>query len=284
MQILVDGKEALVYRFGPNVDLPHYYPVRSPSGKPLTVQQTEPYPHHRSFWFADAVQLAGQRKVGFYDALYTQVDRNDPSSPFRDHIRQVELGPCQSAGNQAELTMKLLWEMDFRKTPVLDELRQMRIVALDKGEYFLDLTFTLTASYGDVAFLSDAVHYAWPFVRISPEFSVDHGGRITNSEGGVNQAQTNGKAAHWVDYSNAVDGTTEGLTIFSHAANGYPHQWLTRDYGTFGPRRVDARSGKPFVLEQGQQIRQRVGVLVHSGDATSGRVADRYQQYCDGKL
>ena len=170
MQILVDGKEALVYRFGPNVDLPHYFPVRSPSGKPLTVQKTEPYPHHRSFWFADAVQLAGQRKVGFYDALYTQVDRNDPSSPFRDHIRQVEFGPCQSAGNQAELTMKLLWEMDLGKTPVLDELRQMRIVALDKGEYFLDLTFTLTASYGDVAFLSDAVHYAWPFVRISPEF------------------------------------------------------------------------------------------------------------------
>ena len=71
LQVLIGGQEALVYVFGKDVDLPHFFPLRSPSGKSMTVEQTEPYPHHRSFWFADTVQLAGQREVSFYNALYS---------------------------------------------------------------------------------------------------------------------------------------------------------------------------------------------------------------------
>jgi len=265
------------------VDLPHFFPVRSPSGKPLTVQQTDPYPHHRSVWFADTVQLAGARKASFYNALYSRADRKDPKSPLGDQIRQVcfSIGPAK--GNQAQVGMKLVWVID-QKTPVLDEDRQMRVVALGEGQYLLDLKFTVSAAYGDVTFLSDAAHYAWPYVRMSPEFSVQKGGTMTNSEGGVNQKETNGKPAHWVDYTNTVGGVTEGLAIFSHLANGYPHLWLTRDYGTFGPRRPDPRNGKPFVLKKGESMSQRVGILVHAGDVQSGRVAERYRQYVEGKL
>ncbi|MBM3335106.1 PmoA family protein, partial [Candidatus Sumerlaeota bacterium] len=144
LQVVVDGKEALVYRHGDDVDLPHYYPVRSPSGKSLTVQKTEPYPHHRSVWFADTVELAGHRRASFYMALSTQVDKKDPKSPFRDRVRQVEFLPTKSEGNQATIDTKLLWEMDLN-VPVLDELRKMRVVALGQGEYFVDLTFTVTA-------------------------------------------------------------------------------------------------------------------------------------------
>ena len=90
--------------------------------------------------------------------------------------------------------------------------------------YFLDLTFKLTAPTDDVTFLSDWVHYAWPFVRMDPIFSGQQGGTITNSEGATTQAKTNGqvadgKAAKWVDYSNTVEGETEGLAIFSHPEN-----------------------------------------------------------------
>jgi len=283
LHVLLDGREALVYRYGSDVDLPHYFPVRSPSGKPMTVQQTEPYPHHRSLWFADTVQLEGRRKASFYMALYSRADAKDPKSPFRDRVRHVEFLPDRVENGQAEIGTKLVWEMDGN-VPVLDELRRVRIVALGQGEYFLDMTFTLTAAYGDVHFVSDATHYAWPYVRMCPEFSVAQGGKIVNSEGGVDQAGTNGKPARWVDYSNAVGGETEGLAVFSHAEDGQPRLWLTRDYGTFGPRRDEARNGKPFTVKQGESIAQRVGILVHRGDATSGRVAQRYQQYLDGKL
>lgn len=283
MQVLIGGKEAFVYRYGETVDLPHYFPVRSPSGKSLTIQQTTPYPHHRSVWFADTVQLEGQRKVSTYMSLYTGTDPKDPKPPYRDHIRQVEFLPVSVEGSQARTAMKLRWEMDH-EVPVLDELRELRIVDLGGGEYFLDLTFTVTASYGDVTFVSDAAHYAWPYIRMSPQFSVEQGGRMTNSEGGINQAGTHGKKATWVDYSNTIDGVAEGLAFFSHSENQHPHTWLTRDYGTFGPRRADPQNGKPFTVKKGETLKQRVGILVHRGDVEAGKVGQRYQEYIQGKM
>ncbi len=283
LHILIDGREALVYRYGADVDLPHYYPVRSPSGKSMTVEHPQPYPHHRSFWFADKVRLAGQRAVNFYGAWYTSADRENPHAPFRDHIRHVAFLEPAGRADQPIVRARLIWEMDSDR-PVLDELRTMRVVPLNDGEYFLDLVFTVTASYGDVAFVSDAVHYAWPYVRMSTAFSVDRGGTITSSTGGKNQKGTHNKVAAWIDYTNTVDGQTEGLAILSHPSNEHPHRWLTRDYGCFGPRRPDAKSGKPFTLRRGESLSTRVGVLVHRGDVVGGKVAERYAAYAEGKL
>lgn len=280
---VVDGQEAIVYRHGADLDLPHFYPIRSPSGRPLTIDRAEPYPHHRSFWLADTVELDGRRKVSFYDAYYSRNEKGRADVAYRDHVRHAEFSPGKVEGDRAAAVIRLLWEMD-EKVPVLDERRELSIVALGDGEYFLDIQFTLTAAYGDVRFASDAVHYAWPYVRLAKPWSVDSGGTITNSTGGRNQAQTNGQTAEWIDYSNTVAGQTEGLTIFSHPQNKHPHRWLTRDYGTFGPRREDEKNGRPFVVRRGESISQRVGVLVHRGDVEKGRVAQRYRQYCEGRL
>jgi hypothetical protein len=285
LQILIGGKEALVYCHGKEVDLPHFYPVRSPSGKSMTVQQTETYPHHRSFWFADTVQLEGQRQASFYNALYSGVgDKKSPKPPFRDHIRQIAFTSQRNGTGVAETGMKLLWEMDDGKIPVLDEARSVRVVSLGEGEYFLDLAFILAANYGDVTFRSDAVHYAWPFIRLNDEFNANGGGLLVNSEGQTGQTNTNMKLAKWVDFSRTGVSDAEGLAMFSHPSNEHPHAWLTRDYGCIGPRRIEAKSGKPFTLKKGESIGTRSGVLVHKGDAKSGRVAERYQAYVDGKL
>lgn len=284
MQVLIDGQEALVYRYGPDEDLAHLYPIRSPFGQSMTIQHPEVYPHHRSFWFADKVRLGDGRTVGFYNALYSsEGGKTAPKPPFEDHVRHVDFLPVEASRNEMKTGMKLLWEMDGT-TPVLDELRRMRIVALGNGEYLLDVTFRLTASYGDVTFESDATHYAWPYVRMNLRFSVESGGTITNSEGGANQEGTHNQFANWVDYSNTVDGQTSGLALFSHSDNAHPHRWLTRDYGTFGPRRIDAKSGNPFTLPRGESMSQRVGVLVHRGDVATGRVGARYEQYIQGDL
>ncbi len=278
----IGDRIAWEYRYGYEVDLPHYI-LYSPSGQALTVERTEPYPHHRSFWFADAVQLAGHRPANFYNAWYTRVEKSDFGPPFRDRIRHLEL-TAEPAGPGAMIFRKrLVWEMDQRR-PVLTETRIMKVLTLGGGEYFLDLTFRLTAEYGHVDFLSDATHYAWPFLRMVPAFSVQQGGVITNSEGKINEEGTNMQVAKWVDYSNTVDGCTEGVAVFSHAENEHPHRWLTRNYGTFGPRRVDEKSGKRFALPQGQSIATRVGVLVHRGDVREGRVGERYEKYLSGTL
>ena len=284
LQVRIDGREALTYCYGSDVDLPHYYPLRSPSGKLLTVLVGAFDPHHHSVWFADEIQLKGGRKVSFYMALYSRVDAKDPKSPFRDRIRHVIFLEEKAAADQATIKDQLLWEADLGKTPMLDEFRTLHFVRLGGGEYFLDLSFELNAAYGDVTFLSDAVHYAWPYVRMHPQFSGPKKGLITNSEGGTHEKGTHDKPAHWVDCTNTVDGVTEGLAILDAPGAVYPHRWLTREYGCFGPRRVDAKSGKPFTLKQGESLRQRIGILVHSGDANTGRVKERYQQYSEGKL
>ena len=303
MQVLIDGKEALVYQYGKDCDVAHYYPVRSPSGKLLTVQQTDPYPHHRSFWFADTIQLAGQPKVSFYMAFTSRVDRKDPKSPLRDQIRHVKFLAREVTPAGATVKAQLVWVSDQGMRPMLDETRQMRIVPLADGEYFLDCEFKVTAAYGDVKFASDQTHYAWPYIRIHPQFAVERTavakgtgvkgadksvlqagtGKITNSAGQVNGKATCMQVARWVDYSGTVEGVTEGLAMFADP-NQPPPKFFTRDYGTFGPRRPDDQSGKPFDLKKGQSLQTRVGVLVHRGDVLSGKVADRYEAYRDGKL
>jgi len=284
MQVLIDGREALVYQYGKQWDMPHYYPVNSPSGKLLTVQKTTPYPHHRSFWFADTIQFAGEPKVSFYAGLYSALDKNDPQSPFKTQIHHVKFLAREVTPAGALVQCQLLWATDQGAKPMLDEVRKMRVVPLGDGEYFLDCTFTVTAAYAEVTFASDAVHYAWPYVRMHPQFSVKDGkGRIINSEGQVNQKDTLMKLARWADYSGEVEGVTEGLAIFSDPGQPAP-KFFTRDYGCFGPRRPDEQSGKPFALPKGQSLQQRVGILVHKGDTTAGHVAERYQQYAEGKL
>ncbi len=278
LSVLADGKPALVYCYEPDSFLPYFCPVRSPSGKELTIRQTDPYPHHRSFWFADTVQLEGEKgAASFYNAFYTYKGGKGP------RIRHARFTAEKAEGNSAALGMELLWELDGGK-PVLKEVRDARFLALENGEWFLDIRFTVTAEWGDVHFASDAAHYAWPYIRIHPQFSVAKGGTLVNSEGGTKQAGTHGKVARWCDYSNAIDGKTEGLAFFSHAENDHPHTWLTRDYGTFGPRRADPKNGKPFTLKRGESLAVRVGVLVHNGDATEGKVAERYADYVKGKL
>jgi hypothetical protein len=289
--VIIDGKEAFVYLHGADLETTCFYPVRSPSGKLMTLKiadakKKQSYPHHRSFWFTDKIQLEAQRDVNFYASYYGRVDKEDPKSPFRDRIRHVKFLRAEVEKDKpvAHTSMKLVWEAD-RKTPYLDETRDMRIVALGKGQYFLDITFTVTATYGDVRFTSDSVHYAWPYVRMHPQFSVDKGGTITNSAGGVNQKGTHNRVAVWIDYSGVVDGVTEGMAIFSHPDNDHPHKWLTRNYGCFGPRRIDKRSGnKKFILKKGESLKRRVGILVHSGDVKAGAVAERYKMYAAGKL
>jgi hypothetical protein len=281
LRVSIDGQEAFVFNYGSEEDLPHFYPLRSPFGQSMLIQHPQPYPHHRAFWFADTVQRKGFRIGDFYEAFYTGPGgRQNPGPPFRDHVRHLRFDKIVISERQAELEEDLVWEID-NDVPVLQEHRTVRILALGSGEYLLDILFRVTAAEDDVDFVSDHVHYAWPYLRMNETFSVDQGGTITNSAGGINQQGTHDQPADWVDYSNTVDGKTSGLTIFSHSDNARPHLWLTRDYGTFGPRRIRAQSGQRFRLEKGQSLQQRVGILVHRGDVVAGRVAERYAKYCE---
>ena len=288
VDVAVDGRVVLSYQYSRQLAIPHYWPVRSPSGKLLTEQHPDPYPHHRSLWIADKVQASGLPAVDFYHSTKNLRKPNQPDLGFRHFIRHQRFGKLKATGDTVHIEAMLQWIVDGQRS-VLDDQRNLRVRALGNGEYLIDLQWKLTASEGEVKFVSDAVHYAWPYVRIHPQFSGEQGGTITNDQGQTGQKETHDQGARWIDYSNTVKGNsdgkgnTEGLAIFVDA-DGTPPSWLTREYGTFGPRRSKKLSGTGFTLEMDDSIGGRVGILVHRGDVESGRVADRYAQYIEGKL
>lgn len=278
--VRVGAHEVLAYQFGAELALPHLWPLRSPSGKDLLVQHPDPYPHHRALWIADHVQLEGGTAVDFYHCWKNLVDKEKPALGYRHAIRHRGFSTCAVAGDRVELAAELQWLVDG--APVLDEERVLEVLDLGDGEVLLDLSWSLRAAHGAVTFRSDQVHYAWPYLRVHPRFSVQQGGVLVDDRGRRGQQGTNEQYALWVDYSNEVDGVTEGVTVFV-PDDGVERKWLTRDYGCFGPRRPDALSGTKFVLGRGEVLRGRVGILVHRGDAVGGRVAERYRRFVAGR-
>jgi len=291
LTLTVDGETAFVYRFGPTVDLPHFDPFNSPTGRAMTVKITDPFPHHRSFWVADErVQLEGRsEKAGIYTSLYSGVKDKEqskwPVAPYKRRVVHVEFSNLKMEGDTAEFDEKLTWQDG--DVQLLDELRHYRVRALDDGEYLLDFSFQLRATYGKVTITRDASHYAIPYIRMNDTFNVQRGGgKIVNSEGGENQAGTHNKLATWVDYSAPLAGQdgAEGLACFIHPCKKPPHLWLTRDYGTWGPRGPEGFHNTTFTITKGESYDQRVGLLVHNGDAETGNVPKRYRAYCEGEL
>lgn len=291
LTVTIDGQIAFVYCYGPLVDLPHFDPFNSPSGRAMTVKITEPYPHHRSFWVAEErVQLEGRsEKANIYTSLYSGVkDKGEsewPVAPYTRRVKHVEFSRVKTAGDSAEFQERLTWlDGDVK---LLDELRHYRVRALDEGEYFLDFAFQLKAEYGDITIRRDSSHYAIPYIRMNDTFNVQKGdGRIVNSEGGVNQAGTHNKKANWVDYSapRGEGNEWEGIACFIHPSRNPPHLWLTRDYGTWGPRGPEGFHNAQFTIPEDDTYDQRVGLLIHNGNATTGNVARRYQAYKAGEL
>jgi hypothetical protein len=80
----------------PAVPAPAAKPAAKPPASPVV--QLEEVVHPQSFWFADTVQLAGQRKASFYNAIYSRADKKDPASPFRDQVVHAEFLPDRQLG------------------------------------------------------------------------------------------------------------------------------------------------------------------------------------------
>jgi len=276
MSFFIHDVEKLSYRYGKRWAIPHIWPLRSPSGRSMLVAEPEDHPHHSSLWVVDRVQLEGGPEIDFYHEWKNLHDKEDPTAGHHSYIRHdgfvQYVGPMAYGWTTAELT----WIA--HGDPVLHQEWSMLIEDLGDEEYLLHLHWNLEARYGAVQFHSDWVHYAWPYLRMEPGFSGLEGGTITDDQGRTGQEATNGRYARWIDYSNTVDGVTEGLAVFL-PDDGEPRKWLTREYGTFGPRRSDPFNGTDFTLAEGENLSGAVTILVHRGDVVGGKVAARYADY-----
>jgi hypothetical protein len=188
-----------------------------------------------------------------------------------------------------QITALIDW-LDENGILLLQETRSVRIYNLPLESRYVDLTTELYAVNGDVKF-GDTKEGGFPFIRVNEQINAHHTGVITASTGKAGEANIFGSIAEWVDYSGKLfrsirregeavskEFIDAGIAVFSHPDNEtYASQWFVRDYGPFTPANFHFCGGK--VMPDGQSITMRHRLFIHEGDATGGKVAERYREY-----
>ncbi len=229
------------------------------------------HPHHRSLYIA-----------------FGEVNGTDNWSEERGHGYTIpqQIGRVASGEVAGEFAVTSLWAT-AEKQPLLTEHLAVTIWATDDSARLLDIVIRLEATHGDVHF-GDTKEGGILSARVASIMDVDRGqgGRIENVYGGVNEGETWGKAAHWCDYSGFVDGKQVGIAILDHPLSfRYPTHWHVRDYGlmTANPfgyaAYTNGKKDGSHTLKAGDSLFFHYRVVLHSGDATQGRVNAHYLDF-----
>lgn len=248
VDVTVDGALFTSYKVGRRQKYPYFYPVNGPiSGKSLTTESSEPYPHHHSLFFAcDKVNGGNYWQEG-----------NDAGQIVSQGVRIV-----QSAGDRVVFEDRCLWQHPGAE-PVLEDRRTVAISAPTPNLRRIDFTITLEPL---VEVRIEKSNHSLFAARVVPEISVAAGGTLINAHGGRNEAGTFGVASAWCDFSGTRDAVTEGIAIVQHPENRwYPCKWFTRDYGFFSPTPMYWLDPGPLVLKKGEALTLRYRVVVHGG-------------------
>jgi hypothetical protein len=288
VRIEIDGKLFTEYRHagGPHV---YYWPVIGPGGAKMTrAWPMEEVPgeehdhiHHRSLWFSHGL-------VNGVD-FWAEAGKGTPKHPIGEivHDKIVEAKGGAEAG---VLSAAQRWVAPDGSVPITS-VQTLRVYARPENERLFDFEVTLKAGDKDVVFGDTkegtaAIRIA-ESMRLKGPKSTPGAGKIINSEG-----HTDGKAwgqrAKWVDMSGPIDAKTLGIAMMDHPKNPrHPTRWHARDYGLFAANpfcEADMDKNQPkgagdYALKAGQSVTFRYRILIHEGDATAAKVADRYAEY-----
>jgi hypothetical protein len=282
--VTIGDKPFTVYHFGdaegqPFVR-PYFYPVRAADGTEVTSDQlTAPdvngkrpdHPHHRSLWVAHG-DVNGADHWSF----------QQKPEPKQRHLRFTKL-------DGDTMVEELEWESRGADGVLLRETRTVRFFAFDDGHRGIDLTVALTPTAGRVTF-GDTKEAGICAVRVKK--SISDKPTLTNSRGQAGEKQVWGKPAEWCDLSGPVDGKPYGVAVLDHPKNPrHPSTWHAREYGLlaaniFGLHDYDPKLKKgagDFVLEPGKTATFRYRVVIHTGDAKSARLDEKFREY-SGKV
>ena len=287
---------------------PYFYPVHAPAGVPVTrawpmergtAGETTDHFHQKSVWFChgDVIPEGIDLKTKAGDKHVKGVDF---WSEFTGHGRIVATAvgePKQVSPGHAVVETANEW-----RTPdgvkILDETRTIHFVTRPTG-YLYVLEIDLHASACPVTF-GDTKEGAMG-VRVPDSVRLankDGGGIVTSSAGSTAKAPAKdnlavwGEEADWHDYSGGPEGKVAGLAIFSDPKNPHRAAWHTRAYGLMAANPF-GRAGSGFPsqkgktdlvkLAKGDHLKLRYGVFAHTGDAATGKVAEAFQAFADGK-
>ena len=112
-------------------------------------------------------------------------------------------------------------------------------------------------------------------IRVATPLAVVKGGRITDSEGRVDEAQVWGNQADWCAYDGEIGGERVGVLLMSDPGN-FRRSWFhARDYGLlvanpFGRNAFTKGEKSRVVVKAGEILRLRFGILIWNGKPDVG--------------
>jgi hypothetical protein len=260
--VTVEGELFTCYKFAASQKYPYFWPVNGPaSGKSITTESSQPYPHHHSLFFG--------------------CDRVNGGNYWQESNEQgqiVSQGPkiIAASGSRITFTDECLWQKHGDE-PIIRDTRQVAISAPNENIRFIDFEITLEP-LTDIRILKS--NHALFSARVVPELSVESGGTLINAEGKTGEKGTWGIASAWCDYSGTRDGVTEGIAILQNPFNRwFPCKWFTRDYGFFSPTPMNWLENDQLELTKGEILTLRYRVAVHTGDAKTAGLVGIFDQY-----
>jgi hypothetical protein len=284
VDFLIGGNLFTSYHYGEDVIRPFLYPIVGPGGRKMTrnfpmVQgvpgETTDHKHHRSLYVA-----------------YGDVNSVDNWSEEEGCGRIVHRAFLEKYGGPVLGRIRVLndW-VDSKGGKLMEEVRTITVYNLPETGRIIDIVVAFHATEGDVKF-GDTKEGGIVSVRVATSMDGDKGGTITNSYGGITEAETWGKPAHWCDYSGPVDGKVVGIAIFDTPSNfRYPTRWHVRDYGLFAanPFALSAYLNDPnvdgsYVVKSGELLTFAYRLYLHDGDVCTANVAEQYHGYINPPL
>ncbi len=281
VDVTINDKPFTSYHYASKWVRPFLYPVIGPGTVPVTrgypvvsdiAGESKDHPHHKSIWVA-----------------WGDVNGTDNWSEVEPrHGRQIhkEFGCLISGPVFGRFCATNDWVTNDGKRKDLTETRTFTIYNLPDKERIIDLLVEFKATEGPVRF-GDTKEGGICSVRVTSTMDAKAQGKIENSYGGVNERETWGKRAHWCDYSGPAQGKHVGVAVFDTPGNfRYPTYWHVRDYGLmtanpFGLSHFwsDKAKDGTYTLPAGQALRFAYRIYLHQGDASNGKVREKFLNY-----
>ncbi len=304
------GSEVVAkYHTAPTVAKPFLWPVAAPGGTPVTrawpikvgaSDATTDHVHQKSVWFChgDVIPeglaiktpsaVKGDKGVDFWSEAK---DKDGRKRHGTIRCTKVTVAETTAPGTVTVVTLNAWLTADGEK--ILDEKRTITFRETPEGRLF---TFTCDLVANDYPITFGDTKEGSFGVRVHDDLRTvaKDGGTVTPSAGAPAKAGTKdnlplwGRLAEWNDYSGTVGGKAVGLAVFAHPSNPTKSAWHTRAYGLMAANPFarehsgfPSQKGKTDLvrLEKGKSLTYRFGVYAHTGDVTSGKVAEVYEAF-----
>lgn len=292
LELVAGGETIGRYLIDPKWPRPILWPLKAPGGaivtrawpmEPAVEGGSKDHPHQKSVWFVhgdvipEGLELKDKIK---------NVKGVDFWSEAKGHGRIVCLKaePLEARYGAAVSTQNEWRTADGTK--IMDETRVLRLFDFGKARLIV-FEIDLHASVCPITF-GDTKEGCMG-VRVNDVIRADKNGKgtIQNADGKKGEKECRTMRSAWCDYSGPIDDKTVGIAILDDPKNPYPVFWHVRGYGLMAANpfarkqsEIPGTKGEPLTrLAKGEHLRLRYGILVHEGDAETGRVAGYYERF-----